>query len=96
MKKNTSVGKYLLWWTVALFSNAGVICFTLSLVFAFSSADRNRANFFKAVLLFKLIFLLIGAAAVLILALRGFSYNSFLNSIDIAELFDDLRAVISF
>ena len=91
--KPVSTGRYLLWWTVALFSNAGLICFTLTFVFAFGSTDRNRANFFRAVLLFKLFALLLGMIAVLILVLLGFSFTDLLNSFDLSALWELLKGV---
>ena len=95
MKNTVPVWKYFLWWCIALFSNAEIVCFCLSIAFAFSSADRSRANFFKAVLLYKIIFLIIGIALSIILIMRGFSFTAFLNSIDFSELADTLRNIIS-
>ena len=86
-----SVGKYLLWWIIALFSNAELVCFTLSVVFAFTSTDKNRANFFRAVLLFKMAVLLLGMLAVVVLVLAGFSFTDLLNRID----FDLLRELLN-
>ena len=86
-----SVGKYLLWWIIALFSNAELVCFTLSVVFAFTSTDKNRANFFRAVLLFKMAVLLLGMLAVVVLVLAGFSFTVLLNRID----FDLLRELLN-
>ena len=88
--RTVSMGTYFLWWTVALFSNAEIVCFVLSLVFAFSSGNRNRANFFRAVLLFKLLLLFIGGIAVLVLVLSGFSFTALLNQLD----FDFLEEII--
>ena len=86
------MGKYFLWWTVALFSNAEIVCCVLSFVFAFSSSNQNRANFFRAVLLFKLIVLLLGIAAVIVLVLSGFSFTSLLNSFDFSFLEDFIES----
>ena len=86
VSRPVSMGKYFLWWTVALFSNAELVCCVLSFVFAFSSNNRNRANFFRAVLLFKLIVLLAGVAAVIVLVLCGFSFTALLNSFDFSLL----------
>ena len=83
-----SMGKYFLWWTVALFSNAELVCCILSIVFAFGTAKPDRANFFRAVLLFKLIVLLLGVAVVIVLVLSGFSFTSVLNSFDFGFLED--------
>ncbi len=88
-----SVGRYLLWWTVALFSNAELVCCVLTFVFAFSSSDRNRANFFRAVLVFKLFAVLLGMIAVLILVLMGFSFTDLLNSFDFGAAWQLLREV---
>ena len=88
-----SMWTYLLWWTIALFSNAEIVCFALSIVFALGPSQQNRASFFRAVLLFKLIFLLLGVIAVVILALCGFSFTSLLNSFDptaLKELFESI------
>ena len=87
-------GKYLLWWIIALFSNAELVCFTLSIVFAFTSADRNRANFFRAVLLFKMAVLLLGMLAVVVLVLSGFSFTDLLNRIDFGLIRELLNEVI--
>ena len=92
--RTVSMGTYFLWWTIALFSNAELVCCVLSFLFAFSTADRNRANFFRAVLLFKLLFLLIGLIAVLILALSGFSFAGLLNSIIPDALWDLISEVL--
>lgn len=82
------VATYLVWWTVALFSNAEIVCFVLSLVFAFSSGNRNRANFFRAVLLFKLFFLAAGLIVVIVLAIGGFSFTDLLNRLDLDIIWD--------
>lgn len=91
--KPVSMGKYFLWWTIALFSNVEIVCMILSLVFVFDSDDRNRANFFRAVLLFKLLFLLVGMIAVAVLALCGFPFNDLLNRIGPRALWDLLQEV---
>ena len=83
-----SVGTYFLWWTVALFSNAEIVCCVLSIVFAFSSGNENRANFFRAVLLFKLFFLAAGLIVVIVLAISGFSFTSLLNQLDFDSVVD--------
>ena len=46
--KAERVGTYLFWWTVALFSNVGLVCFTLSIVFALNGGNKNRVAFFRA------------------------------------------------
>lgn len=92
-QKPVSMGRYFLWWTVALFSNAEIVCMVLSFVFVFSSGDRNRANFFRAVLLFKLILLFVGIIAVIVLAFCGFSFTDLLNRIGPRALWDLLQEV---
>ena len=87
------VWTYFLWWTVALFSNAEIVCCVLSIVFAFSSSNRNRANFFRAVLLFKLILLIVGAVAVIVLVLSGFSFTALLNQFDFDYIMDFLEGL---
>ena len=87
------MGKYFLWWTVALFSNAEIVCMVLSLVFVFDTGDKNRANFFRAVLLFKLILLLVGVIAVIVLAFHGFSFTDLLNRIGPRALWELLQEV---
>ena len=87
------MGTYLLWWTIALFSNAEIVCFVLSLVFAFGSSHQNRASFFRAVLVFKLIFLLLGVIAVVVLVLCGFSFTALLNSFDFDVLGELVEAL---
>ncbi|MBQ6067825.1 MAG: zinc ribbon domain-containing protein [Clostridia bacterium] len=89
-----SVGTYFLWWTVALFSNAEIVCFVLSVVFAFSSGNKNRANFFRAVLLFKLFFLAAGLIVVIVLAFAGFSFTDLLNRLDFDLIRDYFSEVI--
>ena len=92
--RTVSMGSYFLWWTVALFSNAEIVCCVLSLVFAFSSSNRNRANFFRAVLLFKLILLLAGGIAVLVLVLSGFSFTALLNRFDFSFIEEIINAIL--
>ena len=88
-----SMGRYFLWWTVALFSNVELVCMILSIVFLFDSGDKNRANFFRAVLLFKLLVLLIGIIAVILLALSGFSFTELLNRVGPGALWELVREV---
>ena len=91
--RTVSTWTYLLWWTIALFSNAEIVCFVLSIVFAFGPSQSSRSHFFRAVLIFKLIFLLIGVIAVVVLVLCGFSFTGLLNSFDfdvLGELVDAL------
>ena len=91
--KPVGMGKYFLWWTVALFSNVEIVCMVLSVVFAFDAADRNRAGFFRAVLLFKLLMLLFGVTAVVVLAWNGFPFNDLLNRIGPRALWELLQEV---
>ena len=94
-RRETAVGmgRYLLWWTIALFSNAEIVCLVLSIVFVFDGGDRNRANFFRAVLLFKLCLLLIGVVVVIVLLVSGFSFNELLNRVGPAALWNLFREV---
>ena len=89
-----SMGKYFLWWTVALFSNAEIVCMILSIVFVFDSGNESRANFFRAVLLFKLILLFLGIIAVIALALNGFPFTDLLNRIGPRALWDLINEVL--
>ncbi len=91
--KPVGMGTYFLWWTVALFSNAELVCMILSLVFVFDNGNQNRANFFRAVLLFKLILLFFGIIAVIVLALSGFSFTELLNRVGPRALWDLLQEV---
>ena len=92
-EKPVSMGKYFLWWTVALFSNAELVCMILSLVFVFDSGNRSRANFFRAVLLFKLLLLLTGIIAVIVLAMIGFPFTELLNRFGPRALWELLQEV---
>ena len=89
-----SVGTYFLWWSVALLSNAELVCCVLSIVFAFSSGNKNRANFFRAVLLFKLFFLAAGLIVVIVLAISGFSFTDLLNRLDFGLIRDYFSEVL--
>ena len=91
--RTVSMRQYFFWWTIALFSNAELICMILSIVFVFDNGDRNRANFFRAVLLFKLILLLAGLIAVIVLVYCGFSFTDLLNHVGPRALWELLREV---
>lgn len=75
--QEVKTGRYFLWHLVAYLSFCEIVCFILSIVFAVSSSDRNRSNYFKAVWIYRLIgFVLLAIAAVIIFVIIGVSFDS--------------------
>ncbi len=72
---SVTLGKYLLWFAAG--SLFGPISFIVTVVFALMGKNVNRANFFRALLIIRILFVILAAVAVVLFIVFGVSDETF-------------------